>query len=99
MNAVSRIAVIICAAPFTNTITMRSIQKCVKSYFRVDTIYFVGYIRYMEKTIKYHIELTEEEDGMLYALATAYSKKFGVKVSKAAATKLSIKLAFKKECV
>jgi len=76
MNAVSRIAVIICAAPFTNTITMRSIQKCVKSYFRVDTIYFVGYIRYMEKTIKYHIELTEEEDGMLYALATAYSKKF-----------------------
>jgi len=29
----------------------------------------------MEKTIKYHIELTEEEDGMLYALATAYSKK------------------------
>lgn len=50
----------------------------------------------MEKTIKYHIELTESEDSMLIALAEWYSEKLGVKVSKASATKLALKQAYKK---
>jgi hypothetical protein len=53
----------------------------------------------MEKTYRFHIEMYEDEKMMLDALANHYTSKLGIKVSKASAVKLAIKLAFKKEGV
>lgn len=51
----------------------------------------------MENTIRFHIEMTEEEAKTLDDLAWHYGRKFGVRVSRAAAVKISIKLAASKE--
>ena len=63
----------------------------------VDTIFIEGYIRDMENTIRFHIEMTEEEAERLDDLVGYYARKFGVRVSRAAAIKLAVKLAASKE--
>lgn len=53
----------------------------------------------MEKTIKFHLEMTEYENDRLKKLAQKMSVSLGMKVSKTAAVKVILHRAFKKEGV
>lgn len=57
------------------------------------------YIRDMEKHLRFHLDVTEEENEAIKRLSAKYAEKLGVKVSKHAAAKLAIMEKCKKEGV